>query len=125
MLDWINRLKIKMDSQQDFYQEIKKHYAPIDKNIDWKLKRELYYNLAYIIHNHYKDCRMQYKKSLKRYSKLKIEDLENDFYKWWIIDFVKTNYSTDYKEVCGQLFNMNQNEFSEYEKRREEFNNMF
>ena len=60
----------------------------------------------------------QYPKSRKRYSKLKLEDLEHDFVYYLITDFLKQKEFSDYQNFSKKLLKMSDTEFDEYEKRK-------
>ncbi|MEP5338651.1 MAG: hypothetical protein ABJL44_08735 [Algibacter sp.] len=125
MFNFYNRLIIKLDSLDIFYKEVKQYYSDVDDNISVNLKNKLYYNIAYKIHNEYKIRRLEYPKSLKRYSKLKTKDLDHPYNKWFIIDFVKEENLNNYRSICSKLLKINETELLKIEKNREEFYNMF
>ena len=125
MFDLINRLKTPIESLNTFYKKVEDYYSEIDNDIPKELRDRLYYNIAYKIHNEYRCRRQKYLKSFKRYSKLKIEDLEHDYNKWFFIDYIRKELPNNYIDICSKLFRIDIEEFSHYEKRRIEFEDMF
>ncbi len=115
----------RLDSIEGFNKNIVDYFSNRDQSIKSEFKNKLYWNLAYKLREQYRNFRKKYPKTLKRYSTLKVEDIEHDFTLWWIIDFVKNDNEKNYKFICQTLFKMSKNEFDEYEKRRVEFEQMF
>ncbi|MEL1255913.1 hypothetical protein AAEO57_19125 [Flavobacterium sp. DGU38] len=57
----------------------------------------------------------QYPKSRKRYSKFKLEDLDHPFTQYKITDFFRDKDSENYKAYTRVLLKMTEEEFSDYE----------
>lgn len=120
--------EIKLDSREGFYTKIKDYYSEfigIDDKIPEEFQIRIYNFLAKDFHSQYARFRIQYPKSIKRYSTLKLQDLENPLTKDLIISFVKKNRPNEYKIICSTLFKMSELEFNEYEKQRNDFRDMF
>lgn len=115
---------IALDSKKVFFKNIKAYYSEKNKQIySEELIEELSGVLADYFFKQYSDFRIEYPKSLRRYSKLKLTDLENPFTHDKIIAFVKEKYPKDYIGFCSQMFGMTKGEFLKYESNREKFNN--
>lgn len=117
---------MKFESKEDFYNKISDYY--LRKNgVERYLKKveELSSALAAHFYMEYMDFRKMYPKSIIRYSKLKIQDLENPFTHDFIIKFCKENYPDEYVSFCSCLFELSLEEFEVYEKRRSDFEEMF
>lgn len=120
----IGNQDIALDSKKVFFQNIKGYYSEKNKNVySEELIDELSDVLAYYFFKQYNDFRIEYPKSIKRYSKLKLNDLENPFTHDKIITFAKEKYFKNYIGFCSQMFGMTKEEFLKYEKNREKFNN--
>lgn len=118
-----NNKDFEMDSKIDFYDKIKTYYSVRNKNIySEDLINNLSDYLAEYFFKQYKEFRVQYPKSFRRYSSLKLKDLENPFTHDRIISFAKKRVE-DYTSFCSLLFEMNEEEFLKYEKNRDSFNN--
>ena len=106
-----------IEPKKNFHLEIEKYYNGISNN---RIPEELLNGIISIvtdqIYRDYKRFWMQYPKSRKRYSKLKLEDLDHDFVNYRIIDFLKEKNSYEYRNFLKVLFHMNDLELEEYEK---------
>ena len=70
------------------------------------------------IYADYKRFWKQYPKSRKRYSKLKLEDLEHDFVYFLITEFIQKYDLNEYRNYSKKLLKMNDKEFDKYEDRK-------
>jgi hypothetical protein len=66
----------------------------------------------------------QYPKSRKRYSELKMADLEHPFTHYEMTDFFKLKDPLNYKHFSKILLKMNDEEFDNYEVRKYHFETM-
>lgn len=116
-----NRLKPK----KEFQLKIEKHFSDLaDGKIPRKNVTELSEYITNLIYKYYKDCWEKYPKSRKRYSKLNVEDLDNPFYQHRIFDFLKSKTDTNYIGFTRQLIGLNEAEFIEFEKQKNQFEKM-
>ncbi len=108
-----------IDTKKNFYAEIEKYYAEISNGkIPAELLVEIKETVTEKIYADYKRFWKQYPKSRKRYSKLKLEDLEHDFVYHLITDFLKQKELSEYRNLSKMLFKMDDTEFDKYEKRK-------
>lgn len=121
-----SRTEALLDSKDVFYDKIKDYYLnSVSYTNQDNILNQLSDFLSTEFYEQYKKFRIQYPKSVKRYSTLKLSDLENPLTHDIIIRFIKNNYPTDYRDICAQLFKISATEFIEYEKKRTDFYNMF
>ena len=117
MLFW--KTKNKIEPKLNFHREIKEYFSGISKNrIPTDLLNEIISKVTDEIYEDYKRFWKQYPKSRKRYSKLRIEDVEHSFVRYRITDFMKENILTEYRDFSKILFKMTDAEFDDYEKRK-------
>jgi len=117
---------IKLDDKVIFLSSIKKYYLDfLDNSISIELLDDLSNFLADELYQEYNQFRNQYPKSIKRYSTLKISDLENPSTHDKIISFFKKRNLNDYAIICSSIFKLSLVEFKEYEKQRFKFNSTF
>ena len=108
-----------IDSKKNFYSEIEEYYAGISNNkIPTELLTEIKEKVTEKIYADYKRFWKQYPKSRKRYSKLKLEDLEHDFVYYMLTDLLKQKELSEYRNLSMMQFKMNETEFDKYEKRK-------
>tara|TARA_R110002051_G_C8582575_1_gene477512 strand:- start:485 stop:856 length:372 start_codon:yes stop_codon:yes gene_type:complete len=108
-----------IEPKKDFYAEIEEYYTGIsNERISTELLTEIIEKVTDEIYSDYQRFWKQYPKSRKRYSKLKLADLEHDFVYYLITDFLKQRNLSDYRNLSMTLFKMNDTEFEEYEKRK-------
>jgi hypothetical protein len=108
-----------IEPKKNFYAEIEEYYTVIsNKTIPIELLTEIIEKVTDKIYADYKRFWKQYPKSRKRYSKLKLADLEHDFVYYLITDFLKQKEFTEYRNSSKMLLKMNDAEFDEYEKRK-------
>jgi len=120
---WIT--KNKLEPKKVFQSKIEKHFLTLaDNKIPKENVIELSEYISNLIYEYYKECWKKYPKSRKRYSELKIEDLNNPFYQHRIFDFLKSKPDNNYIGFTRQLLGLNESEFLEFEKRKNEYENM-
>lgn len=108
-----------IEPKKNFYAEIEEYYTAIsNERIPSELLTEIIEKVTDEIYSDYKRFWKQYPKSKKRYSKLKIADLEHAFVYYLITDFIKQRNLSDYRNLSMTLLKMNDKEFEEYEKRK-------
>jgi hypothetical protein len=117
-MDIINGLEPK----KNFRDKIEKYYTEIVNNqIPSTLLKELIDKITDTQYSNYDRFWKQYPKSRKRYSTLKIEDLEHSFTHDEITDFLKQKDSVNYRKFAKILFSMNDEEFNSYEIRKHQY----
>jgi len=105
--------------KKNFYAEIEEYYTGISNDgIPTELLTEIIKKVTDKIYADYKRFWKKYPKSRKRYSKLKLADLEHDFVYYLITDFIKQKNLSEYRNLSKTLIKMNDTEFEEYEKRK-------
>jgi len=118
--------KNKLKSKKDFYTKIEKYY--LDR-INGEIPKELLDDLFTLItrnqYNSYGIKWKDYPKSRKRYSELKLSDLEHPYTQNDIIIFFKERDKTNYKLYSSLLLKMTEQEIIEFEIRRKEFESYF
>lgn len=105
---WKHRMKPKKDFRikiKDYYEELAQDHIPK------KLLNQIILTVTEIIYDQYTDFWRQYPKSRKRYSTLKMGDLEHPFLYWKISDFLEFKKVTKKREYCKILFKMNDEEY--------------
>ena len=108
-----------IEPKKNFHAKIEEYYSGISNNaIPIKLLTEIIEKVTDKIYSDYKQFWKQYPKSRKRYSKLKLEDLEHDFVYYLITDFLKQKQISDYRYFSKTLLKMSDKELDEYEKRK-------
>lgn len=113
-----------IESKKQFYAEIKEYYIGMCNNsIPNKLLTEINGKITDKIYADYKRFWKQYPKSRKRYSKLKLEDLEHDFVYFLITEFLKKNEPNEYRNFSKILLKMTDEEFDKYEERKNWYEN--
>jgi hypothetical protein len=113
-----------IEPKKNFYAEIEEYYVGIAKNeIPTELLTEIKEKVTDKIYADYERFWKQYPKSRKRYSKLKLEDLEHDFVYFLITEFIKKTEPNEYRNYSKVLLKMNDEEFDKYEERKYWFEN--
>jgi len=111
-----------IESKENFYQKIEKYYSEIaDELIPVDLIQMIIVKITNSQYDTYQRFWKQYPKSRKRYSMLKIEDLEHPFTHYEITDFLKQNDKLNYREFSKILLKMNDEEFDNYELRKHQY----
>jgi protein-disulfide isomerase len=116
-----------MNSKDFFFREIKEYYLKKADNYSDEFIDGLSQVVTDYIYNWYSESFKEKPKSRKRYSTLKLSDLEHPFIHDKIISFAKKNVVGygDYVKFCSTIFGLTNEEFLKYEKRRQQFHNMF
>ncbi|PKV50436.1 hypothetical protein ATE84_2493 [Aquimarina sp. MAR_2010_214] len=113
MLFW--KTENRIEPKRDFYSKIKEYYFRIsDNQIPMELLNEIISKVTDRIYSDYKRFWKQYLKSRKRYSTLKMDDIENPYIHFLLTDFLKTKDVVDYRNFSKILLKMNDEEFDEY-----------
>jgi len=112
----------KLESKENFHNKIEKFYFDIANNqIPMDLLNVLVDKITDTLYNNYKRFWSQYPKSRKRYSELKLSDLDLPFIYYMISDFFKDNDFVNYKNFSIILLKMTDDEFIDYEKRKYQY----
>lgn len=115
-----------MDSRQDFFNSIHNYYSNCSEGkVPLELVKELSEEVADYYYNQYCRFRKQYPKSVKRYSKFMLKDLDHPTTLEMIIKYFKRTEGDNYRNYCMILLKMNEEELIKFEKDREDFYNMF
>lgn len=113
MLFWKTANRI--EPKREFYSKIKEYYIGISKNrIPTELLNEIILKVTDRIYSDYRRFWKQYPKSRKRYSTLKMDDIENPYIHFLLSDFLKTKDVVDYRNFSKIFLQMNDKEFDEY-----------
>jgi Lhr-like helicase len=124
MLNFWN-IENKLEPKKQFFSKIENYYLDLaQNNIPKELIVELSRQLTERLYEFYKDYRKNIPKSRKRYSELRIEDLDLPFVHDMIMDFFKQRPNTSYVKFSSQLLNMTEREFLEYERKKNQFESM-
>jgi hypothetical protein len=108
-----------IEPKKNFYTEIEKYYVEVSENgIPTELLGEIIEKVTDKIYADYKRFWKQYPKSRKRYSKLKLEDLEHDFVYFLITEFIQKSELNEYRNYSKVLLKMNDEEFDKYEEKK-------
>lgn len=117
---WISENKL--EPKDNFHDKIEKYYHELASNkIPSDLLTELIDKITNTQYDNYKRFWKQYPKSRKRYSELKIDDLEHPFTHYEITDFLKRKDFDNYKAYSMILLNMTVEEFNDYEMKKYQY----
>ncbi len=112
----------RIESKSDFYKKTENYFVKLANNqIPENLMLQLISLITEREYENYKRFWNQYPKSRKRYSKLKIEDLEHPFVNYIVSDFFKQNDSKNYEKYSLILLKMTTEEFREYERTKYQY----
>jgi hypothetical protein len=112
----------KLEPKKKFHREIKKYFNALSENkIPVDLMTELVHKITDSQYDTYKRFWNQYPKSRKRYSKLKLEDLEHPFTHYLTTDFFKDKESESYKKYSMILLKLTEKEFIDYEIKKHQY----
>ncbi|GAL82756.1 hypothetical protein JCM19274_2479 [Algibacter lectus] len=95
-----------------------------DGKISEDVIAELSKELSESQYEFYKQCWKKYPKSKRRYSEFDLKDLNHPSVHYQIMDFFKSQPNSNYAGLSRQLLNLNETEFTELEKRKNQFENM-
>ena len=113
MLFW--KTKNRIEPKREFYSKIKEYYIGIvDNQIPTELLNEIISKVTDRIYSDYKRFWKQYPKSRKRYSTLKMDDIENPFIHYLITDFLENRKLVESRNFSKILFKMNDEKFDKY-----------
>lgn len=109
----------KIEPKKNFHSEIKKYIIGLsDDRIPINLLEEIIVKVTDEVYGDYLRFWKQYPKSRKRYSKLKLEDVEHPSIQYRVTNFLKEKDLSEYRNFSKILFKMNDDEFEEYEKQK-------
>lgn len=113
MLFWKTENKIK--PKRDFYSKINEYYVGLsDNQIPTELLNQIISKVTDEIYSDYKRFWKQYPKSRKRYSTLKMDDIEHPSIYFMITDFLNEKGISKSREYSKILFKMNDEEFDKH-----------
>ncbi|MFM2386991.1 MAG: hypothetical protein RL660_1748 [Bacteroidota bacterium] len=105
-----------LEPKSDFFRRVKNYYSFItDTDIPKALMQALLQLVTDTVYSDYSRFWQQYPKSRKRYSMLKIEDLEHPFIQYSIIDFLKVHDFDNYKKYSLIILKKTKVEFEKLE----------
>ena len=105
----------RIEPKRNFYSEIENYYVELSKKkIPTDLLNGIISKVTNEIYSDYKRFWKQYPKSRKRYSALKIEDVEHPFVHYLITDFLEEKKITESRNFSKILFKMNDEEFDKF-----------
>ncbi|GAA4279834.1 hypothetical protein [Gaetbulibacter aestuarii] len=109
------RTENKIEPKQNFYSEIENFYVELsDNRIPTDLLNEIISMVTNQIYGDYQRFWKQYPKSRKRYSKLRMEDIEHPFIHYLITDFLERKRTPKSEQFQKILFKMNDAQFEKY-----------
>lgn len=112
----------KLEPKEKFHDKIEKYYLELACNqIPSDLLNGLVDKITDTQYDNYKRFWNQYLKSRKRYSELKLSDLDHPFTHYVITDFFKDKDFENYKKFSMILLNMTDDGFNDYEKRKYQY----
>lgn len=112
----------KLESKNNFYRKIEEYYSEIaGELIPNDLLKMIVDKITNSQYETYKRFWKQYPKSRKRYSQLKIADLEHPFTHYEITDFLKQIDNLNYRKYSKILLKMNDEEFDNYQLRKYQY----
>lgn len=112
----------KIDSKHNFQKVIEEYYKRIAENrIPPQLLLDIINKVTDKIYSDYERFWNQYPKSRKRYSKLRLDDLEHPYIYYLITDYLKLEDKLNYREFSKLLLKMNDEEFDSYEIRKHQY----
>ena len=113
MLFW--KTENKIEPKREFYSKIEEYYVGLaDKQIPTDLLYEIISKVTDQIYSDYKRFWKQYPKSRKRYSTLKMDDIDHSFVRYSITDFLNEKGISESRSFSKILFKMNDKEFATY-----------
>ncbi len=113
MLFW--KTENRIEPKQEFYSKIREYYIGIAENqIPLELLNEIILKVTERIYSDYKRFWKQYPKSRKRYSTLKMSDIENPFIHFMITDFFQEKNIAESRNFSKILFKKNEKELNEH-----------
>ncbi|GLU44851.1 hypothetical protein [Allomuricauda sp. NBRC 101325] len=119
------KVETNIDSKKEFFLKIeKKLLESADGKVPDQTLQELCEHLTEELYDSYKHFRKKYPKSKLKYSKLRIEDLDNPYYQYRIYDFLRDKNDLYFVTYTRQLLNLSKKDFNEFRKRKNQFENM-
>jgi hypothetical protein len=116
------KLENKLEPKDSFRDHIANYFTELAGNqIPIDLLYELIDKITNTQYDNYKRFWNQYPKSRKRYSKLKLEDLEHPFTHYLITDFFKDKEFENYRKFSILLLKLTEKEFIDYEMKKHQY----
>lgn len=114
--------KDKLESKGNFSSKIEEYYSKIsDGRVPSDLLSEIVIKVTDRLYDDYKRFWKQYPKSRKRYSQLRLDDIEQPFVHHLITNYLQEEASTEYRTFSKILLQMDDDGFSKYEKGKDEY----
>jgi|TARA_B110000037_G_C16698664_1_gene333910 hypothetical protein len=108
-----------IESKKNFRAEIEKYYSEIsNEQIPNDILNEIIRMVTDKKYADYKRWWKQYPKSRKRYSKLKLDDLEHDFVYFQITEYLNKTVPNKFRNYSKILLKVNDVEFDKYLERK-------
>lgn len=113
-----------MQSQQEFFKIIYQFYSNrVGEQMPELLLKELSEVIANHYYHQYSRFRIDYPKSVKRYSTFKIEDLDHPEVTEIVIKFFKNKIGDDYQKMTLIFQNLTLDDLKWHKEYRENYNN--
>ncbi|MDC6362225.1 MULTISPECIES: hypothetical protein [Flavobacteriaceae] len=113
MLFW--KTENRIAPKRDFHSKIRDYYIGVSNNqVPVELLNEIITRVTDNIYSDYKRFWKQYPKSRKRYSTLKMEDVEHPSINFLITDFLEKKKVIGIRNLSKILFKMNDDEYDKY-----------
>lgn len=113
MIFW--KTKNRIESKKEFHSKIQEYYHKLAKNeIPNEFLSQLISIVTEKIYSDYRRSWKKYPKSRKRYSSLKLDDLENPSVHFMITDFLNEKEVSNSKDYSKILFKMNDEEYHKH-----------
>ena len=113
------KIENSIEPKKNFRAEIEKYYAEVSNGqISNDILNEIIGMVTDKRYADYKRWWKQYLKSRKRYSKLKLEDLEHDFVYFEITEYLKRAVPNEYRNYLKILLKVDDAEFDKYLERK-------
>jgi hypothetical protein len=113
-----------MDSKESFFETIFNYYSRMSNG---KIPNDILIDISKLICNYffeqYSTFRIQYPKSVKRYSSFLIKDLNHPQPFEIIINYLKNKFGINYNFYSTILLDLTQSELKDFEKNRKEYHN--
>ena len=113
---------IPMDSKQDFFNVIYEcYYKRAESIVPTEFLKEVAERITDFYYEQYSRFRLQYSKSVKRYSSFKMDDLNHPQVYDIVIKYFKEKLGDNYSNYSSAVLGFSLDELKAFEKRRKEF----
>jgi hypothetical protein len=108
---------IEMDSCDSFKQAIFSHYKNISTDqIPFQILNTLCDKITDYYYDQYTRFRVQYPKSIRRYSTFQLKDIDHPQTKKILVDFFKNEFKERYRDYSKLLLGMTDKELDDFEQ---------